>query len=294
MDTTKNKLIKFHKLSLGTAQFGMHYGINQDGKVSYSEVGKILNYASNYNIKFLDTAILYGNSEMVIGNFGASKFQVITKLPPLGNGNHVKKKIAEMLEESNRKLGDHEIEGVLLHNPNDINYNNTIDALEKLKDEKKIKKFGISIYSPTDLETCKFLHRIDIIQTPYSIVDQRICNSGWLRRLKQMKIEVQARSIFLQGLLLRKYNSLPAMFSSESELWKRWHDWLAKSNVSALSCCLEFVFNNNLFDRYVVGINSKQHLVEITSALSQHKITSFPDIRSENETFINPSKWNHP
>ena len=72
------------KLALGTAQFGLEYGIaNKSGKVHLSEVNKILNLAKKSKIDLIDTAISYGNSEKVIGDIGFKKFNYVSKLPPI-------------------------------------------------------------------------------------------------------------------------------------------------------------------------------------------------------------------
>ena len=58
-----------NKLSLGTVQFGLNYGIsNKGGKVKVEEVRKILELAKNSNIDLIDTAISYGDCEKVIGD----------------------------------------------------------------------------------------------------------------------------------------------------------------------------------------------------------------------------------
>ena len=57
------------KLCLGTAQFGMNYGItNQMGKPKDNEIDLILKSALNNNIFYFDTANAYGNSEIILGN----------------------------------------------------------------------------------------------------------------------------------------------------------------------------------------------------------------------------------
>ena len=51
----------YSKLALGTAQFGLNYGITNDaGQVQTKEVRKILSYAKQNNINRIDTAIEYG------------------------------------------------------------------------------------------------------------------------------------------------------------------------------------------------------------------------------------------
>ena len=57
-----------NKLSLGTAQFGLKYGINNKfGQVQPADVFELLNIAKNNGIDFLDSAYAYGTSESVIG-----------------------------------------------------------------------------------------------------------------------------------------------------------------------------------------------------------------------------------
>ena len=52
------------KISLGSAQFGMDYGVaNDNGKPTYLKVSNILNKARDLGIKNIDTASVYGKSE---------------------------------------------------------------------------------------------------------------------------------------------------------------------------------------------------------------------------------------
>ena len=60
----------FEKLALGSAQFGLAYGIsNSHGKVSMNEVFRILTLAKSLGINTIDTASAYGNSEDVLGSY---------------------------------------------------------------------------------------------------------------------------------------------------------------------------------------------------------------------------------
>ena len=72
------------KLALGTAQFGLEYGIaNQAGPVPLDEVKNIIRHAALRGIDTLDTAIAYGESESALGKVGVNGWNVITKLPAL-------------------------------------------------------------------------------------------------------------------------------------------------------------------------------------------------------------------
>ena len=73
------------KLGLGTAQWGMHYGVsNKQGQTPSEEVDKILKLSHSARISLLDTASLYGNAEQALGQSNLSSFRVITKTPKFG------------------------------------------------------------------------------------------------------------------------------------------------------------------------------------------------------------------
>lgn len=72
------------RLALGTAQFGLDYGVaNDEGKVPYEKVVWILSLARENALDMLDTAISYGDSEDVLGRIGLDFFCINSKLPPL-------------------------------------------------------------------------------------------------------------------------------------------------------------------------------------------------------------------
>ena len=58
-----------NKIVLGTAQFGIPYGINNNKLVSDKEFNLLMHYAKKNNILYLDTAPSYGISEKRIGHF---------------------------------------------------------------------------------------------------------------------------------------------------------------------------------------------------------------------------------
>ena len=81
-------MINFPKIVLGTAQFGMDYGItNSEGKVKDKEISNILKLAESKGINYLDTAPAYGDAENIIGKhlLKYKTFNIISKLPKQKN-----------------------------------------------------------------------------------------------------------------------------------------------------------------------------------------------------------------
>ena len=221
---------KIPKLALGTAQFGFDYGIsNIFGRVKNMEISSILKLAKNNNINLLDTAKAYGNSEDVIGNFKKDNFIIITKLAAVPkNCKDVESYVQASVSDSLKKLKVKNLYGVLLHEPSDLFGDKgpeLINSLNQLKFSKKVKKIGVSIYGPDQLEKIIKLLKIDIVQAPLNLVDRRLERSGWLAKLCNLGIEVHVRSVFLQGLLLMPQKKLPKNF----EKWKyKFDEWYLK------------------------------------------------------------------
>ena len=80
----KSRSLILNRITLGTVQFGLPYGIaNQDGQVTFSVAKSMLQLAATKGVDTIDTAIAYGESETRLGDAGIQKFKVVTKLPQL-------------------------------------------------------------------------------------------------------------------------------------------------------------------------------------------------------------------
>lgn len=284
------------RLALGTAQFGLSYGIaNQRGKVSCDEVAQILSIAKAAGVDTLDTAIAYGDSEARLGEIGVQDWKVITKLPSLPSRDiSIRQWVHDLYFTSCQRLKVEKVYGLLLHRPLDLlepHGSELYTALKELQVEGKVEKIGVSIYAPEDLKALYSQFAFDIVQAPFNGLDQRIVRSGWLERLKAEGVEVHARSIFLQGLLLMPPEKRPSQFARWSHLWNQFHVWLREAKLTPLQACLGCAFHEQRFDRILVGVDSLVHLQEILDML-QTDLPSWPvDLVSDDLDLIHPSRW---
>jgi aryl-alcohol dehydrogenase-like predicted oxidoreductase len=284
-------------LALGTAQFGLDYGVsNTQGKVYSEEVNKILTLAKQHKISTLDTAPSYGDCEEVLGKSElTSQFNIVSKIPALKE-NEVN--IEPYVESSLQYLKVDKLSAVLFHHVDDV-INSThakkrFDSLLKLKEQGKVTKVGVSVYSPKQLEFCIKHYSIDIVQLPLNIMDQRFINSGWLNELADKNIEIHCRSIFLQGLLLMPQEQLPTYFTPFKESFKYFADTAKQLKVSPLSLALAIGHQYNAISKVLVGCCSTKQLTEIIdanikAAEIKEDLSSFA---CENEQLIIPSNWN--
>ena len=286
-----------NKLALGTAQFGMSYGLaNQSGQMSFSEAKKILQQAGKARVDLLDTAIVYGGSEEVLGKIGVAEFKVVSKLPDLPEScGDIDSWVQEQIGGSLQRLGVPSLYGLLLHRSENLLGNSgkkLIDALNRVKSNGLVNKIGVSIYAPSELDDIMHLMRIDLVQAPLNVTDRRLQTSGWLSRLHQERVEVHTRSAFLQGLLLMPHNKIPQKFVAWATLWDRWASELEENNLSAIEACLSYPLSLPEIDRVVVGFDSVAQLKAVIAASQiQPQQHDFSFMISEDQMLINPSNW---
>lgn len=290
--------IKASKLALGTVQFGLDYGVaNQGGRVTAEEGQKILSEAWRAGVDTLDTAISYGDSEATLGAIGVGNWRVVTKLPRMPDcTNDVDGWVEDQIAGSLGRLGIAQLDGLLLHYPAQVLEGagrRLPGALQKSKARGLVKKIGVSIYSPDELPVLLDALDMSLIQLPLNILDRRFIDSGWLSRISQASVEVHVRSIFLQGLLLLAESTRPGKFDRWQPLWTEWESWLRERELSALEACLNFVLNEKSVSKIVIGVDGVNQIRQILS-LPDRNLPKPPDFLGlYDEKLINPSNWSN-
>ena len=77
---TKKKYMKVKKICIGSANFGMEYGLNKKSPLSKKDVKEIFEFLKKERNIYIDTAANYKNSETIIGKYSNEKFRIITKI----------------------------------------------------------------------------------------------------------------------------------------------------------------------------------------------------------------------
>ena len=166
-----------------------------------------------------------------------------------------------------------------------------LGALLAVRDEGLTDRIGLSVYEPAELDEV-WVPELDLIQAPFNVFDRRIVTSGWLARLNDAGVEVHARSVFLQGLLLME--KPPSYFDPWSGALSEWSRWCETESLSPLQASLGFVMAQLGIERVIVGVDTPEHLEEIL-AIGDIRMASPPDtLMSDDLDLINPSRWNLP
>ena len=287
------------KIALGTVQFGMDYGINSiSGQVLPAEIKDILNYACRQNIDLLDTAPAYGNSEQVLGKCNSHEFKIVTKtrhFDCLEIGNREAQLLDSDFSQSLTDLKKDRVYGVLFHNANDLLKHGSDKLFNRLNDFKqagKIKKIGVSIYNHEQLQSIIDNFDIDLVQLPFNILDRRLVDSGMFRILQDRDVEIHARSVFLQGLLLMGMQNRASKFDRWKDLWKIWHEWLNDNQITALEAAIRYAISIPEISKVIVGVDTKDQLKEIITA-SDGILPNIPtELYTNDVNLLNPSNWN--
>lgn len=296
--------IKKNKLVLGTVQFGMEYGIsNKCGQPAVAEVKEILDYANKQGIYELDTASSYGSSEVSLGQArdgkGAKKnWRIITKTPHFEGEMITSEHLDDLrnkFNESREKLSTESVYGLLIHACDDLfkrNGDKLFEVMQQLKRDGLVKKVGVSLYSGEQIDRVLDKYKVDIVQLPINILDQRLIEDGRLINLKRSGVEIHARSVFLQGLLLMNADNINPWFYPIQDVIEDFVQQAENRGLTALELALGFVQGISEIDRVVVGVNTLPQLKEIVAAAEVYVETSeFSQLAVYDEEFINPSKW---
>ena len=283
------------KLALGTAQFGLPYGIsNQDGVTKLKEIKKIINHSSECGIDTIDTAKNYGDCEKLLGDVGVNKFKVVTKIPITGPENiNVKTWIKSNIEDSLNKLNLDTLYAVLVHDADFNKRSNAFDSfseLENLKSSGNINKIGVSVYDTKELRDIIDNFNIDIVQIPLNLIDRRFEKEGLLKELTSRKIEIHSRSTFLQGLLLMHNSDLPEYFRKWSKIFNDFDEWTLNNAISKIKACLNYPLSLSCISKIVIAVNNLNQFSELISVYNEKK-NGFPGIFNDERDLIDPRNW---
>ena len=291
------------KLGLGTAQFGFDYGVtNRRGQVPHPEVDRLIELAAERGITLLDTAVAYWRSETVLGaalrGYDGDSFRIVTKTAPaaIASGRSAAQETRQTCLRSLEKLGARKLYGLLVHHADDLLSpvgGHIWRELEQLRDEGYVEKIGVSAYTGEEINSLLERFPIQLVQLPLSILDQRLIQNGVLATLKSKGVEVHARSIFLQGLLLENPAQLAPRFSELGPHLSKVSSTLHELGLTILQGALAFPLSLHDVDVALVGVSGCAELREILDAVDglPTENLDFSAFAFSDEAILNPSAW---
>jgi aryl-alcohol dehydrogenase-like predicted oxidoreductase len=286
--------MKLKKLVIGTAQFGVNYGIaNTVGKVEETEVFKILNFAYKKGVFNIDTAIAYGKSEEIIGQYlkkySNEKWCIVTKIKSPSDYLH------DQVNQSIHSIGSIP-DVVLAHSAADYLAPSFCKELHQLKEKKSIKQVGVSLYNEDEIiQVMESDFKPDVIQLPLNILDTKLYRNETLAELNNEGIEIHVRSAFLQGLFYLPEVDLKEKFSDAVPYVKILISIAAEIGLTLAELSLLWLLSLEEVSKVVLGVDSKDqltaHLKTLTKKVDPAVFEEALCIHYENENILNPSLW---
>ena len=277
-------------LVIGTSNFNQNYGLSNT-KLRFKEIQKILNLAKKNKIKFIDTALDYNLTPDFAKKFSFKKFKIITKLKlPKNNKKNFVKNLEQILIDEIKKFNVKKFHAILIHRSSDLNTiygKQLIKVLSSLKKKKIIKYIGVSIYVFKELNKIPSSFKVDLVQIPINVFDQRFLNKKFLNFFKKRKIKLQARSIFLQGGLLNKNNKMPKLGEYQDNFTKK----CKKNLTDPLTASLSFVKNLDQIRYINIGVDNAKQLNMIIKSWNNTKILNFKEFKIKNLKITDPRRW---
>ncbi len=300
-------------LGLGTAQLGISYGNKSHMPPMTKESAfLILESAMKHKIKYFDTAIDYGASENVLGDFFEfSGFDHIflTKIPRCdsliwSSENLFYQFVLENIQKSKLRLKINKHKVLQFHQC-DLPFltSKTVQAcFKKIVELGYCEKIGISVYDEQQAIAAVAMPNVSLLQIPCNLIDTRFVASGIQKFFKDSGISLISRSLLMQGLLVNEA-SLPhcSRVSELRHLKKILLDLSKKHGEKLENLAFDFIFENcaNHIDVALIGVDTPSALDENVLKCKNAKLVEDNILESFNEVFeyvkeknlLNPAAW---
>lgn len=236
---------------------------------------QLIHHAIDNGVNYLDTADLYdrGFNEEMVGQAIKGKRDGLVVATKVGNRLNADGKswdwdaskayIIRAVEESLRRLSTDYIDLYQLHGGTiDDPIDETISAFEKLKEQGKIRYYGISSIRPNVIRAWLQQSSLVSIMMQYSLLDQRPAEEC-LDLIQASGVSVVARGAIAQGLLVNKSpRAYLQRTLNEVELARNLvHRYNGQSRTAAQTA-MWYVLHHPAVSAVVAGVSSTDQLQE--------------------------------
>jgi aryl-alcohol dehydrogenase-like predicted oxidoreductase len=282
------------KLGLGAAQFPLDGQAPSRGRPPETEVGDILAIAARSGVGLLDTTTAAMNGEALIGQRlpAPCPFRIMVKTARADKGaDHVEAEAIASL----RRLGLQCADAIVVQLASDLfgpHGQELWTRLLSLRDRGLFQRVGISVYASDDPEGLVRRFKPDIIQAPASLLDQRLLASGVLAKLAEAGVEVQLRSIFLQGLLFLPPDRMPGPLKGAASRLSRVRRMIAEGRSDPLQAALGFALSRPEASSVIVGVTTAAELqAVVAAALSPPPDLDWDDMALDDPAALDAHSW---
>ena len=248
------------KLILGTVQFGLKYGVNNESGLPSEElVNAILSAATGFGIKKLDTAAAYGVAEERIGNFHddtAYRFDIISKFSKDENVNW-----NESLENSLSLLKVDKVDTILFHSFESYwNHKSELSNIVSAGKGTLFNKLGVSVYTNDEMESLLTDDLVALVQLPFNLLDNHSKRASIIQKLKAKGKEIHTRSCFLQGLFFLDEGKIPEKIAALKPFLKEIKQMALEHKIEMGHLALQYALSKDYIDQVLIGVETLEQL----------------------------------
>jgi aryl-alcohol dehydrogenase-like predicted oxidoreductase len=295
------------EVSLGTVEIGMPYGIAENGKVPTSdevEAIRLLNYALDRGINFIDTARAYGESEAIIGRAlhgRRREFILASKVLSRGGQDLTPEQMRDLtiasVHESLRLLQTDSIDLMMVHcGATEILPDETIfETLTQLRNQGCIRAIGASVYGEEAALAAINHGGYECLQIAYNLLDRRP-EAAVLAVAREKGVGLVARSVLLKGALTDRYHHLPNQLSELTNAVQELEQLARRISVALPELAYRYVISQGVPQTVLVGtasINELQQILDFVSGgpLLEEQIAEIRTIPMLDSYYLNPGNW---
>lgn len=295
--------------TLGTAQLGYNYGINNSiGKPSREAAFEILDAAVANGLNCVDTSDDYGDSEVVIGEWikarGRNQVKYLTTKASTPSIDHssldaLRKSMRACVESSKKRLNVEQIPVLMLHAYNDYadDRDNMRKVFEELKASGDILYSGISAYSFHDYSVLAE-SGFDAVQIPQNIFDWKQIVNGGIQKIADAGMMIFVRSVYLQGLVFKDPDQLDPRMDFCREPLLKFRGFCKEYGLNPAELCMSFLLSIPGVTSLVLGCETNQQVADNAALINNTRVFTKAEMDEFHAAFAemdprvtNPGMW---
>ncbi len=288
------------RLTLGTAQIGMPYGIaNRAGQPDAETTEAILDRAWACGMTCFDTARAYGDAENRLGAWLAKageSAQVVSKFRALTDDASAADAVRSEFDQSCTALRRDRIDVYLAHNVTDLERPGVVETLHAIRGAGRIGTFGASVYTPEQAMTALAVDGVGAIQAPLSVFNWSLADTGALSACAEAGVAVFARSVFVQGLVFVQPSALPDHLAGAAETIGAFRELAARHGLAPGALALGAVLSRSDITSVVLGAETPNQVTELAAMADTPIDSAIIDqaislARGKPARLFDPSAW---
>ena len=281
------------KLGLGSGQFVLDQ-TSVRGRPAVAEVRDILSVAARSGLSMFDVAGRSPQGEATIGEAMPMPppFRVSISTIRADRGPDM---VEAEIHAALRRLGVAQADCIFVPSAAELFGPHGLalwTRLQQLRDAGVCRRIGVAVFASDDPVGLARRFRPDVIQAPASLLDQRLLIDGTLATLAGMGIEVQLRSIFLNGLIFLPPDRAPNHLKAAASRISRARRLIAEGRSDPLQACLGFALSRPEASTVLVGVTSAAELqAVVAAAASPPPDLDWDEMAIDDPVALDPRQW---